>query len=365
MGVAFNHEGSARRVRHETRGEGHVFSLQRVARRSVSERDRQIMTGQTKTVSDEARRDAGLSDPGLWLRYFELGGMSTPTEVESYLRHEVAPSAHDHDVLAQALNERFSELACNRPVQYADARPSSETSSSSFAAGDVQLRLLGSFSLLHNAEPVRLTMNAQRLVCFLALHDGLLLRQHIAGSLWGDSTERRAGGNLRSALSRLGDLSRPLIEVANSHLGLFPSVAVDLHASEALAHRVLDDSQDLSEADLDEALLSADLLPDWTEDWVLVEREHHTQLRLRALDALCRRLTEMGRFGQAVQAGMQAVSCEPLRESAQRALITAYVADGNVAAAVKQHDAFRDLLRVDLNLEPSAEMQTLVKELNR
>jgi DNA-binding SARP family transcriptional activator len=232
-------------------------------------------------------------------------------------------------------------------------------------SGDVQLGLLGSFSLRVNDEPVAFPMNAQRLVCFLALHDGLLLRQHVAGSLWGDTTERHAAGSLRSALWRLGHPTHPLVEVVNSHLRLSPGVAVDVRASETLARRVLDEAEDLRGVDLDDALLSADLLPDWTEDWVVVRREYHTQLRLRALEALSRRLSEMGHFGHAVQAGMMAVSGEPLRESAQRTLIIAHIAEGNVAAAVKQYDSFRELLHDELQLDPSREMQELVKNLNR
>lgn len=76
-----------------------------------------------KSISERTRRQAGLSDPDLWLRYFALGGMSTPDQVRSFLRRDVVPSAHDHDVLAQALNERFSELGGNHPVGYAEARP--------------------------------------------------------------------------------------------------------------------------------------------------------------------------------------------------------------------------------------------------
>jgi DNA-binding SARP family transcriptional activator len=231
--------------------------------------------------------------------------------------------------------------------------------------GEVRLGLLGSFSLRIEQEPVRLPMNAQRLVSFLAIHDGSLLRQHVAGSLWGDTTEHHAAGSLRSALWRLGHPTHPLVEVEDTHLRLSASVIVDVHASEALAHRVLDDSQVVSEADLDEELLSEDLLPDWTEDWVLVKREHHTQLRLRALETLCRRLTHLGRFGQAVQAGMLAVSGEPLRESAQRALVAAHIAEGNLGAALKQYESFRALLHLEIKLDPSEEMQELVKGIKR
>jgi len=229
----------------------------------------------------------------------------------------------------------------------------SPPTSRSRVTAQAHLGVLGSFSLHIGAQPVSLPMNAQRLVCFLALHDGLLLRQHVAGSLWGETTERHAAGSLRSALWRLGHPTHPLVEVADAHLRLSESVSVDVRASEALAHRILDDSQPLSEADMDASLLSVDLLPDWTEDWVLIKREYHMQLRLRALEALCRRLKDMGRFGQAVQAGMQAVSGEPLRESAQRTLVMAHLAEGNVVAAVNQYESFRRLLRDELDLEPS------------
>jgi len=237
--------------------------------------------------------------------------------------------------------------------------------SGSLPREDVQLALLGSFSLCIDTQAVRLPMSAQRLVSFLALHDGSLLRQHVAGSLWGETTERHAAGSLRSALWRLGHPIRPLVEVADAHLRLSPTVAVDLRASEALAHRILDPSHELNDSDLDEALLSEDLLPDWSEDWVLVKREYHAQLRMRALEALCRRLSEMGRPGHAVQAGLLAVSGEPLRESSRRTLIAAHLAEGNVAAALRQYDSFRALLRDELDLEPSSTMQALVEDLHR
>lgn len=228
----------------------------------------------------------------------------------------------------------------------------------------VHLGLLGSFALWVEAEPVRVPINAQRLVSFVALHEGSLQRQHVAGSLWGETSDHRAAGSLRSALWRLAHPAYPLVEVDGAHLRLPSHVAVDVRASRAMARRILDDTQQLSETDADATLLCSDLLPDWTEDWVLIQRENHAQLRLRALESLCRRLTQMGRFGQAVQAGIHAVSGEPLRESAQRALIAAHIAEGNFAAALDRYHAFRDLLRAELDLDPSTEMQELVRDLH-
>jgi hypothetical protein len=70
---------------------------------------------------DRARQDAALSQDELWLRYFALGGMTTALEVEAYLFGALRPTAHDRDLLAHALNERFAELGRDGPVPYSDA----------------------------------------------------------------------------------------------------------------------------------------------------------------------------------------------------------------------------------------------------
>ena len=76
---------------------------------------------QTADVLDQYRQWAGLSQADLWLRYCEVGGMSTALEVEAFVFGTLVPSAHDHDLLAQALNDRFVELGGNHPVPYSEA----------------------------------------------------------------------------------------------------------------------------------------------------------------------------------------------------------------------------------------------------
>jgi hypothetical protein len=71
---------------------------------------------------DRARVDAGLSPDELWMRYFELGGMSTALQVDAFLHGALVPAIHDHDLLAHALNERFVELGGNHPVPYLEDR---------------------------------------------------------------------------------------------------------------------------------------------------------------------------------------------------------------------------------------------------
>jgi hypothetical protein len=59
---------------------------------------------------EQERRHAGISRGELWLRYFGLGGMCTELEVEAFVLGAARPSAHDHDLIAQALSERHFEL---------------------------------------------------------------------------------------------------------------------------------------------------------------------------------------------------------------------------------------------------------------
>lgn len=84
------------------------------------------MDDQGIEMLDRYRRKAGLTYAELWLRYFELGGMSTALEVEAFLYGALRPNDHEHDVIAHALNERFVELGGNHPVPYSETAGDNE-----------------------------------------------------------------------------------------------------------------------------------------------------------------------------------------------------------------------------------------------
>ncbi len=71
-------------------------------------------------VLEQARREVGLSISALWIRYFALGGMSTPLEMEAVLFGALLADPPDRDLLATALNERFRELGGDHPIPYSD-----------------------------------------------------------------------------------------------------------------------------------------------------------------------------------------------------------------------------------------------------
>lgn len=226
------------------------------------------------------------------------------------------------------------------------------------------LSLLEGFELRLNGEPVDVPLSAQRLIAFLALQNRPLQRGFVAGSLWLDSSEARAGANLRSALWRLHRHGRGLVETRGGRLRLSPGVRVDLHQAAARARQVLEGSASPDHAEGDpnrlDLTLTGDLLPDWYEDWLLVERERFRQLRMHALESLCERLTAAGRHAQAIEAGLTAVALEPLRESAHRALIRSYLAEGNPAEAIRQYQRYERLLSEELGAQPSAQIRELI-----
>jgi DNA-binding SARP family transcriptional activator len=231
----------------------------------------------------------------------------------------------------------------------------------------LHLHLLGGFELFLKGQALAVTIGSQRLVAFLALHNRLLPRVYVAGVLWPEVPTSRANANLRAGLWRLPASCRRLVDQSAHHLRLAGGVKVDLHSAAALAQRLLDHSHSLPVADLGVVArreLSAELLPTWydDDDWVLVERERFHQLRLHALEALSQRLTDAGRYGEAIDAGLAAVVAEPLRESAHRVLIKAHLAEGNYGEANRQYELCRHLLADELDVQPSDALRELVSQ---
>jgi len=219
------------------------------------------------------------------------------------------------------------------------------------------LTLLNGFSLTCAGSHVNLPESAQRVLAFVALHDGSL-RRYVAGSLWLSSSEERAQASLRSALWRLRGCGLSLVDTSGQRLHLSVEVVFDVRELERCARMALGGCA--SALSLDASALDGQLLPDWYDDWLVPERERCRQLCLRGLDALCDRMTEAGRYTEALDAGLASVAGEPLRESAHRAVVRLHLAEGNVCEARRQYRQCADLLRDQLGIAPSQQMEALV-----
>jgi DNA-binding SARP family transcriptional activator len=194
-------------------------------------------------------------------------------------------------------------------------------------------------------------------LALLALTGALVRRPLVAGTLWPEKGDARATANLRSSLWRVGQVSPHLLVCYDGVLGLAPSVSVDIEEVLAQARRLLDRHGNCEESDLEAGPLLHDLLPDWYEDWLVMDRERIRQVRMHALEALCERLAAQGRFSESIDAGLAAIAAEPLRESAHLALMRAYEAEGNRCEVLRAYDHLRRLLWSELAVGPSPRVE--------
>lgn len=230
----------------------------------------------------------------------------------------------------------------------------------------ISIRLLGTFDLSIDDEPVPLGVTAQRLLTVVAVRSGRIPRAQAAGILWPKARTARAAANLRSTLWRLQQLSPGVIDTSCYDLRLARGVGVDVYQVSKIAFGLIDPHAELGPAELREAVrcnLYEDITPDIGDDeWLVAERERFCQLRVHALEALADRLVTVGWVGAAVEAALGAVRADPFRESAHRLLIRAHLAEGSRFEARRQHRAYRELLRAELGLAPSAEFMGLLRD---
>jgi DNA-binding SARP family transcriptional activator/DNA-binding HxlR family transcriptional regulator len=228
----------------------------------------------------------------------------------------------------------------------------------------IEISLLGSFTLrVDGASVAALSVGSQRLLAFLALHDRSVARITMAGAMWPEVSDERAGVSLRTALSRLDPATRDAILTASPGLSLAEAVVVDLRDAQAIARRLVRHGLETNDADISPAavaLLSLELLPDWYDDWVLAEAEDWRQLRMNALERATARLIAAGRLAEASGAARAAMKVEPLRESAHAALIRVHLAEGNQSEALRVFDRYRALITSVLGLEPTPLIGDLV-----
>jgi predicted ATPase/class 3 adenylate cyclase len=228
------------------------------------------------------------------------------------------------------------------------------------------ISLLGPFSLEVSGVPLpRLRSRKQEaILALLALrHDRPVERAWLAGLLWPDSAPSQGLATLRRYLTTLRQLlgpeaSRLRSPTASSLMLDLAGTRVDLIAFERAMAR--GDPGSLEEA---VALYRGALLEGWTEEWVFQERQPREQAYLESLERLAAAARASGDLPTAERHLRRAVAVDPLRESAQRALMEALAASGNYAGVIQSYRELRLRLHGDLNAEPDAETQHLFQRL--
>lgn len=226
-------------------------------------------------------------------------------------------------------------------------------------SGEIRVDVLNGFVATRRGRAISLDRSGRRLLSYLALQDRPLHRDQLAAALWPDETRERARSHLRATIWRIRSSGVSLITVTTTHVAIPDAVDVDVRQVTETCHRILA-GEPCEQRLVDILLRSGDPLPDLDEEWAAFVRARVQQLRLHALERLCEDATEHGDFGHAIEACLAAVSEDPLRESAHRALIRLYLAEGNRNQALLQFEKYRTLMKVELALPPAREIRELL-----
>ncbi|MEV4758554.1 BTAD domain-containing putative transcriptional regulator [Micromonospora sp. NPDC049559] len=225
----------------------------------------------------------------------------------------------------------------------------------------MQLFLLDGFRLLHDGTLTAVPRGLQRVIALIALRPGAT-RTHLAGLLWPDTPEERALSSLRTALWRLRQHACCPVVTTGDTVQLDGNVELDIDQLARTAARIAEGGDPREAAGI-LATGRNDLLPGWYDDWVLLERERLRQLRLHMLEEIGRAHLRAGQHGEALQAAMEAMRAEPLRETPHRLIVEVHLAEGNAYEALHAFYVYRDLILRDLQLEPSPAMCDLLADI--
>jgi len=225
---------------------------------------------------------------------------------------------------------------------------------------NAKLTLTGEFELILPGRRLAIPHSAERVLAYLALANRPIARSHLAGALWLDSSDQHAAGNLRTVLWRLHRAGVNVVYGGEDRLEL-RGVVVDLNLLLDLARRLVrqPDPDDLTRLPL--LIGCGDVLPAWDEEWVVADREWFRLIRLEALERAVSALIDERRLGEAVIAAMAAIKSDPLRESARRMLMKAYLAEGNIGDAIRCYRSYRMLLQAEFGVRPTAAMDALLR----
>lgn len=236
----------------------------------------------------------------------------------------------------------------------------------------VSIRFLGSFeSQSRSGERYQLSgIKTVLLLARLAMPPGQVHdRKRLTELLWPDRAEVQALASLRQTLWSLrkafGDGEPPPIVAERSLIRLDPD-AVEVDAVEFERQIRSGTKEDLERAiELYRGDFLEELDLDDNEGYqpLLFERRRLREMALLGVKNLAALRAGTGDLDGAVEAARRALAFDPLQEDVHATIIRLHRDKGRPGLARDQYEACRDILRRELGIAPSAEMEALRKSL--
>jgi DNA-binding SARP family transcriptional activator len=244
--------------------------------------------------------------------------------------------------------------------------------------------LFGKFNVLNNKDqhiPAFNKSNVQQLLSYLILNRSCQhTREALAASFWPDVTPTQSKAYLRKALwqlqcafnnNHLSNQTNPIVVVENEWIYLNPTANIWLDVS-TLEHAFKKtegiSGEALSEKDLEIAkggilAYRGELLAGWAQEWCLQERERLQQFHIILLDKLVNNCLYNQRFELGLNYAIDILKQDPARERTHRALMYLYYMAGDRTAALRQYAICTNILREELDVQPSTRTQSLYEAL--
>lgn len=226
--------------------------------------------------------------------------------------------------------------------------------------------LFGTPRLTINDDPCPMPPQPATFCAFLILNrQRRITREEVQVAFWPDAEPARAQERLRRTLYLLRRALEPhtgFVEAEGSELLIAPHTHlwVDYESFEqALSNAHRQDPPLRPALEQAIALYTDDLLKDVYTDWALVEREHALQRFLTALRHLINICQAAGDWDTVLRHAHRLLEHDPFQEDAHRALMTAYAAQGDRSAALRQYQFCVQVLDDELGVEPLPETTEL------
>ena len=240
----------------------------------------------------------------------------------------------------------------------------------------LQITLFGEFGLVHAGQPAP-TFSGERpiaLLAYLLLHrQTAVSRQHLAFTLWPDSSDSQARANLRNLFYTL----RQTLPDADSYLAAdamtlqwrsdadFTLDVAEFEAALASAKTAVTDQEKLDWLETAVSLYKGDLLPGNYDDWIIPLRETLRQAYLDALHYLVGLLEQAGDYRAAARTVQRLIQHDPLDEPAYVQLMRLHALSGDRAGVRRVYEQCVLILQRELEVEPGSATQVAYEQLLR
>ncbi len=238
----------------------------------------------------------------------------------------------------------------------------------------LHITLFGEFGLVFQGKPAP-SFSGDRpisLLAYLLLHRHTAVsRQHLAFTLWPDSSDSQARANLRNLFYTL----RQTLPNADTYLAAdamtlqwradasYMLDVAEFEAALAAAKIAVSDADKLHWLETAVAAYTNDLLPGNYEEWIIPRREALRQAYQEALHQLVSLLEQNGNFRAAARYAQSLIQHDPLDETAYVQLMRLQALSGDRAGVRRVYEQCATILRRELDVEPGPATQAAYEQL--